>query len=835
MRTIVLLLVLLSLSLAKEVVLIMGFPNPYKKMQLLQGSAQEEGLSLKGIYLRRQEELKALQLPQADLYLLDLPQEEMRKEVEKRLAGREYIVLSPPPTGKDAGLTARLFTYYNSGGSQNFKNMFRLLLGKPAEPPQVIPPVGFYTPSKGVLGELPEEAKTQRPVIILFHRQDIVSENTHILDQLMKAFEKKGLEAYGFFYPELEGLGKHKNLLLQEGKPFPSLLINLRLMYFNYEEEKRALEELGLVVMGGITYRGKLEEWQKSHSGLPVASIPFYYTLPEYLGIIDNTVVGYDDGEKRAIDHMLQNFVARVIAWKGLSEKPNADKRVAVIYYNYPPGEKNILASNLNVIRSAELLLKTAREKGYNVETPSEKELQNHLTHIIGLYYRKPVRKDLVDCLDFKSYRAWFDSLPEWVKKDVLSYWGEPERDNYLKGECFPIPIYRAGNFAFLPLAPRGADYLKSKDIYHSTKVPPSHYYLAFYIYVQKNFDVIVHFGTHGTQEWTPGKERALDLWDYPYMTLGDKPVVYPYIVDNIGEALNAKRRGRALIISHQTPAFAPSGTYGELEELHQLLHKEAQTEGKLKEILRKDIARKAFKAKLAQDIGYKTQGDILKDFETFSNKLHEHIHHVASQSVPLGLHTFGETKESELLHLTILQMLGKEWVSKWEREDYQEFLSQPLEKIKASKAFSIIGDCLEGKSQLKDCERIRELYRRFDASQELKSFFDALEGRYILTSYGGDPIKNPDSLPTGKNLYGFDPTRVPTRQAWQSAVEITDQWLKEYYAKHKSYPSKVAFSLWSTETMRHFGVAEAQILYLLGVRPKWDAGGRVVGLEVIP
>ncbi|MDW8096482.1 MAG: hypothetical protein RMI51_06735, partial [Aquificaceae bacterium] len=128
MRTIVLLLVLLSLSLAKEVVLIMGFPNPYKKMQLLQGSAQEEGLSLKGVYLRRQEELKALQLPQADLYLLDLPQEEMRKEVEKRLAGREYIVLSPPPTGKDAGLTARLFTYYNSGGSQNFKNMFRLLL-----------------------------------------------------------------------------------------------------------------------------------------------------------------------------------------------------------------------------------------------------------------------------------------------------------------------------------------------------------------------------------------------------------------------------------------------------------------------------------------------------------------------------------------------------------------------------------------------------------------------------------------------------------------------------------------------------------------------------------
>ncbi|MEJ5338176.1 MAG: cobaltochelatase subunit CobN [Aquificaceae bacterium] len=830
MRLLFLLLVLLSFGFAQKLVLVVSFPNPPRKLHLLLQSAQEVGLEVQGVYLRA-EDLKSLQLPEADIYLVDTPPEEIRKALQEKLTGKRLVFLSPPTAG-DPQVLSKLLPYYSSGGRENFKNMFKAFAGLPAGPPRELPAVGFYHPARGVMENLPQDF--EKPLLVLFHRSDLVAENTAIVDSIIVQSEREGLPAVGFYYPETEGLRRHLHKLILEGRPLPSVVVNLRLMYFAYEEEKKAFEELALPVLQGITYRGRKEDWKKNPQGISVTSIPFHFTLPEYMGAIDPTVVGADQPLKEPLLHMVENLVKRAKAWRDLQSLENSQKKIAIVYYNYPPGERNILASNLNVIKSLELLLKTAKDRGYRVETYSERDLQSKLTQMIGLYYSKPVSTDLLDCLSLEEYLNWYESLPEKVRKDIESYWGRPERDPYLKKGCFTIPVLKSGNFLLLPLAPRGMDYLRSKEIYHSTKIPPSHYYLAFYLYLQKNSHAILHFGTHGTQEWTPGKERGLDLWDYPYLTLGTKPVIYPYIVDNVGEALNARRRGRALIISYQTPAFAPSGTYGELEELHQLLHKEAQSEGRLKETIRREIAQKAMRANIARDLGYKNTTQILKDFESFSEKLHNHIHEIATQNVPLGLHTFGKTKDAELLALTILQMLGREWIKMWEKEPYEEFMAQPVDKIKSSKAFAKVLQCMEGSPDAY-CETVIDLYRRLDAGVELVSLFSALEGRYIPASFGGDPIKNPDSLPTGRNLYGFDPQRVPTPQAWKTAVEITDQWLIDYHQRHGRYPQKVAFTLWSVETMRHLGVVEAQVLYLLGVRPRWDDGGRVVGLEIIP
>ncbi|WPM31352.1 cobaltochelatase subunit CobN [Hydrogenobacter sp. T-2] len=831
MRFVVALLFLLSFAFAQRVVFVMSFPNPPKKLQLLLQSAKEEGLPAEGFYLTSQN-YRSFIPPPADLYIIDAPPEEIRSFLEENLRDKRYILLSQPPSGQDKELLDKLYPYYHSGGRENFRNMIRILLGLPAEPPRELPMVGFYHPKRGVMDRIPTEV--QKPLLVLFHRSDLTAENTEIVDQLILSAEKRGISAFGFYYPEREGLRRHLHLLTSEGKPIPSVLINLRLMYFAPDDERKAFEELGVPVLLGLTYRGKLEDWENSKEGIPIALIPFYFALPEYVGAIDPTVVGYDHHIKRPIERMLENLVERAIGWRELQDLENSQKSIALVYYNYPPGDRNILASNLNVIRSFELLLKEAKARGYKVEELSERQIESKLTHLIGFYYRKAVNRQFLECLPLEDYLSWYESLPQRIREEIELYWGKPQKDPYLKGSCFPIPIYRTGNFAFLPLAPRGVDYLKNRELYHSTKVPPSHYYLAFYLFLQKHFHAIVHFGTHGTQEWTPGKERGLDLWDYPYLTLGGRPVIYPYIVDNVGEAVNARRRGRALIISHQTPAFAPSGTYGELEELHQLLHKESQAEGRLKETLRRDIAQRAIKARIAQDMGYKSQREILRNFEDFSERLHNYLHELASQNIPLGLHTFGRTKDKELIALTLLQMLGEDWVRKYEEEDYKEFLARPIEAIKTSQAYRKLLECIEKPAQ-EECGKVQELYTRFDASTETKAFFSALEGKYIPTSYGGDPIKNPDALPTGRNLYSFDPSRVPTPQAWKTAVQVNQEWLRQYYQKHKAYPQKVAFTLWSTETMRHFGVVEAQILHLLGVKPKWDEGGRVVGLEVIP
>lgn len=835
MRAVVLLVFLVfNFSFGKTMTYIVSFPSSPKKITLMQEVASELGISVLPVYVRGVENLKGVNIRHSDFCIADIPSEQIRKAMENILISNRCYVLNAPETGPDTELARTLYRYYDSGRKHNFKNMLYVLLGMEAQPPDIIPQVGFYLKDGKILQQLEPEVKRNTDILLLIHRGDLVSENTRVIDRIMEVAGENGLRVAGFFYPEQDGLHKHIQSLYLDGKPFPKVVINTRMLYFNYEEERKAFEELGVPVLGTITYRGKLKEWESSNQGIQVVSIPVVYTVSEYAGVIDQTVIAWDDGEKLPVDYMLDNFVRRVKRWISLAEKKNNEKKVAFVYYNYPPGENNILASNLNVIRSFENILRNAKERGYDVEELDENTIQQKLTAMIKLYYGKKVDPRLLHCVSIQEYREWYDNLPENIRKDVENYWSTPEKDQNLKDGCFYVPVFWSGKFAFLPLAPRGIDYIKSKEIYHSTRIPPSHYYLSFYLYLQKNFDAVVHFGTHGTQEWTPGKERALSIWDYPYVTLGEVPVIYPYIVDNVGEAVNAKRRGRAVIVSHQTPAFAPSGTYGALEDIHQLLHKETQAEGKLKENIRKSIAVSSIKTNLAKDIGYNSVKQILKDFENFSEKLHNYIHQVASQNIPLGLHTFGKTKEDKLLYLTILQMMGKQWVSKFGEDDYEEFMSQPVEAIVNSKPYRKVVDCIKVSSD-PDCDKVVDYYRRFDADVELVSFFNALEGKYIPTSYGGDPVRNPDSIPTGKNLYSFDPSRIPTKQAWATAVEITDRWLKQYLSKNGRYPSKVGFTMWSVETMRHFGVVEGQILYLLGVRPKWDEGGKVVDLEIIP
>lgn len=832
---------------AKEIAVISVFPSAEKKLQTIRKAAEEEGISIKTLYLGRlagniQDLMKNIgnfTLPEADIYIFDIPPEEVRNllksHIQYLLKGKEYYILNDPPFGSSEEMAKRLFKYFDSGGKKNFRQIFRLLLGREAEPPLIVPRVGFYSHRDGVLENLTEEQKKETKVLILFHRADIVGENLNLLHSILSSLEKEGLRAFGFFYPEVEGLNPYVSYLLNaEKEAFPRVLINLRLMYFKPENERVAFEKLGRPVLGGITFRGKLVDWEKNPSGIPVVLLPFYYVLPEILGVIDPTLIGVEEKEKKAVEAQLNLFVKRIKKWVELSEKANEDKRVAIVYYNYPPGEGNILASHLNVVRSLTKVLDEAKRRGYKTEPLSEEELRKRMLTALSFYYRPDEVKPEI-CLALRDYLEWYRNIPEKIRGEIESVWGPPEREPLLKNGCFPIPEVRVGNWALLPLAPRGFTYKEDKTLYHSTKIPPSHYYLAFYLYLQKNFDILVSFGTHGTQEWTPGKERALDIWDFPYLTLGDLPVIYPYIVDNIGEALQAKRRGRAEIISHQTPAFAPSGTYGVLEELHQLLHKELTSEGRLKTKIREKIADLALRERIASDLGYKNREEILRNFETFSKLLHEHIHEIARQNMPLGLHTFGATKDDEFVKLTILQMLGKDWILKWESTPYEEFITQPLEKIKTSRAFQKIESCLSESHPAEECDKVRDFYKRLQAEVEIDAFFQALEAKYLPTSYGGDPIRNPESLPTGKNLYGFDPMKVPTEIAWKTAVEITEEWLRDYHQRHGSYPKKVAFSLWSTETMRHQGVVEAQILYLLGVKPRWDEGGRVIGLEIIP
>ncbi|HEX2009528.1 MAG TPA: cobaltochelatase subunit CobN, partial [Roseateles sp.] len=528
--------------------------------------------------------------------------------------------------------------------------------------------------------------------------------------------------------------------------------------------------------------------------------------------------------------------------------------------------------SFMNLPKSFVATLAALQAAGYRTEVQDETPLTLLLQRLLKPAYEPPenqavlrdlLRDGLAGRLPLADYKRWLAALPPAVQAQLRESWGEPEQSSMLLGQggerFFVIPRLQLGNITLLPQpgrGERGGD--KERALYHSTSAAPSHYYMATYLWARQAFgaDALVHYGTHGSQEWLPGKERGLSAsHDYPMLAVGDVPVVYPYIVDNVGEATQARRRGRATIISHQTPPFAPAGLHAALTEIHDLLHQWlAQEEGGVKDRTRAEFLAKVRKERIPADLGW-SEARIAAEFPAFVTEVHDHLHELARSAQPLGLHTFGQGPDEHLRVATVLMMLGHEF---WEGmagpgEEADEMLVGDWQKLAESSPFRKLQAILKGRDMQAGSQdaavakmpeatrakvaKAREWYEALSGLSEMQGLLNALAGRYIPTSYGGDPIKNPDTLPTGRNLYGFDPSRVPTKAAWEAGKEAMDKLIAAHRQKNANgkFPQKLTFTLWSVETMRHFGLLEAQALWALGVEPVWDSGGRVSDVKLIP
>lgn len=819
-----------------------------------------------------------------DSYLVDEVREHLAPALP-RLVQPHMWLYGPQAqaTGLPDAVAQPLHQFYVNGGRQNFEGFFATLSahlrGQP--PPQIAAPViypkaAIYHPQapqqvfataqeyfawKGVN---PAAPRGQRPAIVglALHQQYIASIQTAFIDDTIARIEASGAIALPFYTPMMEPKGFTRLLQDAAGRPLVDVLITTQIM-LNAEDRRSEFADLGVPVLQAMPYRrGEPADWEKDPHGVALMDVPFYLAQPEYAGVTDIQVAAAtrkSDDQIVPIAPQAQAVVSKAVRLAKLQSTPNADKQVAVMFWNYPPGEKNLSASFLNVPRSLRRVLDGMQEAGYDTSTPEETALIEQLQQLLAPAYRagrlQPLlQAGLAELLPLADYRAWLKQLPDATQAALHQAWGDPAQSRMIvrRGgqDFFVIPRLQLGKVSILPQPPRSdGQEAKEKAIYHSTTALPSHYYLAVYLWTRRHADALVHFGTHGTQEWLPGKERGLSVYDPPLLALGDIPVAYPYIADNIGEATQAKRRGRATIVSHQTPPFAPGGLHEALTHMHDLLHQWlAQDEGAVKERIAADLLAAAQKERVIADLGL-TLPQVQADFGGFVTTLHDHLHELAQTAQPQGLHTFGQAPE-ELHRLgTVLLMLGRDF---WEAaaahagvpsEDVDEALVGPWEKLAQTVPYQLLqrhvvqGDSLDGLPEglQKSLQQARTAYASLGAQGELTGLLAVLDGKYLPTSYGGDPIKNPDAYPTGRNLYGFDPSRVPTRQAWEAGRQAADNLIAEHIKLHGQAPEKLTFSLWSVETMRHFGLLEAQALWLLGVEPVWDDGGRVTGVQLVP
>ncbi|WP_449255497.1 cobaltochelatase subunit CobN [Bosea sp. (in: a-proteobacteria)] len=611
--------------------------------------------------------------------------------------------------------------------------------------------------------------------------------------------------------------------------------------------------DLGIPVIQTTGFRGgDAQAFKDSKSGLPMPMVAPFLAVPESWGASDPMVIeALEGGEPAPLSRQMDALVDKALRLTALRRKPAAEKKLSLLFWNYPPGEKNLSASGLNLPRSLESLTAALAQAGYDVPATEEAKLTAGAQAMLGAVSH-PERaasllgEGLAVTLPLSRYQAWFESLPVSRQFEIASHWGEPEDHAALReigGEkVFVLPRLKLGKLDIMPQLPRDG---VPGGHYHDAKLAPDHLYLAQYLYLreQSGADALIHFGTHGTQEWTPGKERGLSVDDFPYLTVGDLPVFYPYIQDNVGEAVQARRRGRAVTVSHQTPPFAPAGLYDELRDLHALIHEYHQLdEGAVRDATRERIVKAVTAAGIQRDMGWE-DGAVRSDFAGFLPLLHDHLHRLAAQAMPLGLHVFGQAPAPDQRLSTVMQQLGSAFYKRLGNEP-AEFFAVDAEALKRSPPYVLLDRHLrpgEPTAAIADpalramVERGAALDRHLAENHEIAALLAGLAGGFVPPGPGGDPVRNPD-VPNGRNLFPFEPDKVPTQAAFEAGGKALQQLLDAYRASHgEQMPAKLAFSLWSSETMRHLGVLEAQILHALGLRPIWDAGGRVTALEIVP
>ncbi|WP_236032961.1 cobaltochelatase subunit CobN [Pseudomonas schmalbachii] len=868
---------------AKSVLFLSAPPLQAGKYQRMVDLAREQGLVMEYRFVNQPgAALTVDELAKHDLLVIDAPYGAALGAAQRVLSPLLPQVRKPwlwirsdgaEARGIAAAVTTHLYQYYHHGGPANFAGFFCQLnrevfdqRGSDCAEPVRYPESGVYHPdySGRIFADVADylrwkgvDADAPPPMVaVLFHKSYLDSGLTGFIDDTLRRVEQSGALPLAFYVPAMAN-GEITRMLSPHGKPLEGVLINTQIM-LNGEGRKAEFERLGLPVLQAMPYRkGEQADWEADPVVLEAQDIPFYLAQPEYAGVVDPLITAYTreaDGDIVGIDRQMRGLVGKALALIHLQRTANAEKKVAVFYYNYPPGEKNLGASFLNVPRSLETLLAAFQKQGYKVETRDEQALIEQLSALLAPYYRDGalpdlLARDLAERLPLERYKAWFAGLPEELQHSIEQRWGPPEKSGLLVREggkaWLAVPRLRLGNVVLLPQPPRGERLDdREKALYHDTRVPPSHSYLATYLWARESAasDALVHLGTHGTYEWQPGKERGLSVHDYPYLVVGDMPVIYPYIVDNIGEALQVKRRGRGVTISHATPTFSPAGLHGEINQLHDLLHQWLNmSEGEVRNKSAEQIRSLADGLNVGKDMGWDAAA-VARDFPAFVDALHVHLHELALYQQPLGLATFGRAADEDLRLFTVMQMLGKPLLAALHPQDPEEQLAGDYQRLKQTDVWQWLDRHVRQQQPVTADATLQELQQKGRAywlaltgKRELEGFFTALNGRHVATSYGGDPIKNPDSLPTGRNLYGFDPSRIPTPQAWEAGREAAEKLIAQYREEHGAFPDKLAFSLWSVETMRHYGVLEAQVLAVMGFKPKWDAGGRVIGIETIP
>jgi magnesium chelatase subunit H len=706
--------------------------------------------------------------------------------------------------------------YWLGGSDDNLEQMIRFLVSRyasnhafnavTAKAPIDYPDVGMYHPQLKTrittnIADMPRPAGAQVTVGLLMLRSYILASDTAHYDQVIKAFEARGIAVLPAFAGGLDARPAIDTFF--KGPNGPRIDAMVSLSGFSlvggpaYNDSPAAVEALAALDVPYIAAHPlefqTLGQWASSGGGLGPVETTMLVALPEIDGATNPTVfagrhdangcagcakpcnaplaTGPDARAMAPCFERIEVLADKTLRLAKLRRSEVAKRRVAIVLYGFPPNAGAAgTAAYLAVFESLFNTLHAMKDQGYDLTPPTTvADLREAVLGGNAAMYGQPANVAVtVPASDMVRDTPWL--------KDVEDAWGPAPGRVQSDGRGVHV-LGRQFSNVFVGLQPLFGYEGDPMRLLFEKGFAPTHAFVTFYRWMRDSFgaDVLLHFGMHGALEFMPGKQAGVSGSCWPDRLIGGLPNIYLYAANNPSEATLAKRRSNAITVTHLTPPLAQSGLYKGLADLKDSLGRWRSA---------------------APDAPERSDLEAL----------------IASQAelVDLGSHAL------DVMWAKLLETEGALIT------DGLHVLGRPMTAEARAEMVALMPDDADAHARA-------DLLLRDD--HETPALLCALGGHFIKPVPGGDLIRAPEILPTGRNIHAFDPFRMPTAFAMQDGAAQADRLL----ATHPRLPRTVAVVLWGSDNIKSDGGPIAQALALMGAKPRFDHYGRLCGADLIP
>ena len=797
-----------------------------------------------------------------------------------------------PGPAQDVRAYLLLLQYWLAGSDTNIEQMVRYLIDryavgpraalkgalKPKDPEQY-PEVGVWhpdLPNRGIAAQakaLPSAKNARGTVGVLVGRSYLLADNTAHYGAVVRALEAQGLRTIPAFASALDARPAITQFFRdRDGRPVIDALVNLTGFSLvggpAYNDAVAAQAELKTLDVPYLTLQTlefqTIDEWRADARGLNPLQATLQVAIPELDGAIIPTVFG---GKGRAIDgkasasmpiaERIDRVAQRVARLVSLRRKERAERKIALILFNFPPNAGNTgSAAYLAVFPSMQRVLASLKEQGYSVELPSSADdLRERITNGNRERFGAPAnvhtRIPVDDHVRREPYLA-----------EIERTWGAAPGKALTDGQSLYVMGLQLGN-VFIGVQPSFGWEGDPMRLLFEGNFAPTHAFSAFYRWLREDYqaDAVLHFGTHGALEFMPGKQAGLDSTCWPERLIGDVPNVYLYASNNSSEGTLAKRRGNATLVSYLTPPIANAGLYRGLADLKasldrwRALDKSSANDATA---LRALVQQQAF----AVDLAVADPAWSATEADANIATLRERLLELEYTLIPMGLHVVGEgmsadartdvlmeiarvgRPEAELppIASTVVGAQATPDVMRNGDAIARTAVAALVQSGRVDVAVSAAKNAARAENvRISDdraftqhLEMLAPLDPLLREDHEIPGILRALDARYVAPAPGGDLLRNPQVLPTGRNIYGFDPYRVPSAVAMLEGRVRAESLLSRNAADGNAFPETIALVLWGTDNMKSEGAPLAQAMALMGVVPRFDGVGRLSGARLV-